>query len=151
MATHQFSASALIHAPAQDIYAIFADYHEGHPHILPKPPFVSLTVEQGGTGAGTVIRLQMRMLGQLQTLRGVVSEPDPGRILAETYDNGYITSFTVEPRGDGQQSYVTIATELSGRAGVLGALEGWFVARLLRPVYVRELAQVAAFVAARAV
>jgi len=151
MSTHQFSASALIQAPPQALYAIFADYHEGHPQILPKPPFVSLAVEQGGTGAGTVFRLQMRVLGQLQTLRGVVSEPDPGRVLAETYDNGYVTTFTVEPRGDGQQAYVTITTEITGRAGMLGALEAWLVARLLRPVYVKELGQLAAFVATHAV
>jgi len=149
MATHQFSASALIQAPPQDLYAIIADYHQGHPQILPKPPFVSLEVEEGGTGAGTVIRVQMRVLGQLQTFRSVVTEPESGRVLVETNDNGYVTTFTVEPRADGQQAYVTIATEISGRAGILGALERRFVTRLLRPVYVKELEQLAAVAATR--
>jgi hypothetical protein len=150
MAAHQFSASALIHAPAQDLYAIIADYHQGHPQILPKPPFVSLVVEQGGIGTGTVIRVYMRVLGQLQSFCSVVTEPEPGRVLVETNDNGYITTFTVEPRADGQHAYVTIATEITGRAGVLGALERWFVTRLLRPVYVKELGQLAAVAATRA-
>jgi hypothetical protein len=150
MATHRFSASALIHAPPQNLYAIIADYHQGHPQILPKPPFVSLAVEQGGTGTGTVIRVHMRALGQLQTFRAVVTEPEPGRILMETNDNGYITTFTVEPRADGQHAYVTIATEITGRAGVLGALERWFVTWLLRPVYVKELGLLAAVAATRA-
>ncbi len=150
MAAHQFSASALIDAPPQQLYALIADYRQGHPLILPKPPFVSLAVEQGGVGAGTVIRVEMRVLGQLQTFRSVVTEPDPGRVLVETNDNGYVTTFTVDPRSDGRQAYVTIATEMSGRMGILGALERWFVARLLRPVYVKELAQLAAVAAARA-
>lgn len=150
MATHQFSASALIDAPPQDLYAIIADYHHGHPKILPKPPFVSLAVEEGGTGTGTVIRVDMRVLGQLQTFRSVITEPEPGRVLVETNDNGYVTTFTVEPRAEEQQAYVTIATEITGRAGVLGALERWFVTWLLRPVYVRELEQLAAVAATRA-
>jgi hypothetical protein len=150
MATHRFSAAALIHAPPQDLYAIIADYHEGHPQILPKPPFVSLAVEQGGMGTGTVIRVHMRVLGQLQTFRAVVTEPEPGHILMETNDNGYVTTFTVEPRADGQHAYVTIATEITGRSGVLGAVERWFVTWLLRPVYVKELEQLAAVAATRA-
>src|SRR5688500_9099663 len=96
MAAQQVSASALMHAPPQAVYAIIADYHHGHPQILPKPPFVSLAVEQGGTGAGTVIRVHMRVLGQLHMVRAVVTEPEPGRVLVETNDNGSVTTFTVE-------------------------------------------------------
>lgn len=70
-------------------------------------------------------------------------EPEPGRVLVETNDNGYVTTFTVEPRADGQHTYVTIATEITGPGGVLGALQRWFVTRLLRPVYVKELEQLA--------
>ena len=62
MAGNDLSASAVIHAPAADLYAIIADYERGHPRILPKPPFVSLAVEEGGIGAGTVIRVHMRVL-----------------------------------------------------------------------------------------
>ncbi len=82
--------------------------------------------------------------------RAVITEPEPGRVLVETNDNGYVTTFTVEPRADGQQAYVTIATEMAGRAGILGALERWLASRLLRPVYVKELEQLAAVAAKRA-
>lgn len=149
MTTHQFSASALIQAPAQDVYAIIADYHHGHPRIIPKPPFASLEVEEGGTGAGTVIQVGMRVLGQLQTIRAVVTEPEPGRVLVEANDNGYVTTFTVEPREEGQHAYVTIGTEMNGRSGILGALERWFVTRLMRPTFVKELEQLAAVAAER--
>lgn len=147
MQPHRFSASALIEAPAQQLYDIIADYHHGHPRILPQPPFVSLAVEQGGVGAGTVIRVEMRALGRLQTFRAVVTEPVPGRVLVETNDTGYITTFTVEPRAEGRQAYVTIATEMAGRAGLWSALERWFVTRLMQPVYVKELEQLAAVAA----
>ncbi len=141
MATHRFSVSAHIHAPPQLLYAIIADYQQRHPQILPKPPFVSLTVEQGGIGAGTVIHVQMRVLGRQQSFRAVVSEPEPGRVLVETNDNGYRTTFTVDPRAHSQQAEVTIATEISGR---VNPLERWLVTWLLRPVYRKELAQLAA-------
>lgn len=45
----------------------------------------------------------------------------------------------MEPRAAGRHAQVTITTELGGRTGVVGALERWFVTRLLRPVYVKEL------------
>jgi len=144
MTTNQFSASALIEAPAPMLYDIIADYHHGHPAILPKPPFVALEVEQGGTGEGTVVRVDMKVMGRLQTFRATITEPEPGRVLVETNDTGYVTTFTVEPRAEGQHGYVTISTDLNGHGGIFGALERWFVKRLLRPVYVRELEQLAA-------
>lgn len=66
MAKHSVSASALISAPAQRVYDLIADYHNGHPRILPKPYFISLEVEQGGYGAGTVINFQMKLMGRIQ-------------------------------------------------------------------------------------
>lgn len=150
MAAYRFSVSALISAAPQDLYAILADYHQGHPAILPRPPFVSLTVEEGGRGAGTIIRVHMRVMGKLQTFRAVVTEPEPGRVLVEQNDDGYVTTFTVDPRAEGRQAYVTITTEITGRAGMRGTLERWFVSRLLRPVYVKELALLQAVATTRA-
>ncbi len=64
---------------------------------------------------------------------------------------GYVTTFTVEPRADGQHAHVTIATEITGRGGVLEALERWFVTRFLHPVYVKELEQLATVAGAQVV
>jgi uncharacterized protein YndB with AHSA1/START domain len=144
MAQHTISASALIPAPPHQVYTIIADYREGHPHILPKPHFVSLTVEQGGVGAGTVIRFQMRLLGQTRTFRAAITEPEPGKVLVETdIQTGAMTSFAVEPRDDAQHTAVTITTTTTVREGLLGLLEAWLATRLLRPIYVQELAQLA--------
>lgn len=140
MTPFEFSASALVHATPEDVYALIADYHDGHTRIIPRPPFVALEVEEGGIGSGTVIRVGIRMLGKVVHYRAVVSEPEPGRVLVETNENGYETSFTVEPHADGRQSFVTIATKMPPRRGIGGALERWLMPRVLRPMYIRELA-----------
>ena len=48
------AVSARINAPATKVYPILADYHNHHPNILPRAYFTELTVEEGGTGEGTV-------------------------------------------------------------------------------------------------
>lgn len=144
MATNRVSASAVIPAPAEKVYGIIANYRNGHPHILPKPYFVSLEVVEGGMGAGTVIDFSMKLLGRTQDFRATVSEPEPGRVLVETNDTGSVTSFTVDPQ-PGATCRVTIVTETTVRDGIGGKIEGWLTNRLLQPIYEKELAQLAAF------
>jgi polyketide cyclase/dehydrase/lipid transport protein len=144
MPQHAISAAALIPSSPQQVYSIIADYCDGHPRILPKPHFVSLIVEQGGVGAGTVIRFQMRLMGRNQTFRAAITEPEPGRVLVETdLQTGATTTFVVEPRDDARHAEVTITTMISVREGLLGGLEAWLTTRLLRPIYIRELVQLA--------
>lgn len=144
MSEYRFEASQQIAAPAALVYGIIADYENGHPHILPQPYFEGLRVDEGGVGAGTKITFQARLMGRRQTMRAVISEPEPGRVLAETDpERGAVTTFTVDPRENGQQAFVTISTALKVGSGPLGRLKGWMAARLLRPIYVKELAQLA--------
>lgn len=143
------SASRLVSAPAARIYAVLADYRTGHPSILPPRYFGPIEVLAGGVGAGTEIRFVMRMLGTRQTLRGVVSEPDPGHILCETYpDSGTVTTFTVTPAHPSSQTTVTIATGLPTRPGLRGWIERRFAARYLRRVFAAELERLASAVEA---
>jgi len=137
---HLITASAVIPARRDRVYALIANYHDGHPRIIPKQ-FSGLVVEQGGIGAGTVIRFQMSVLGRKQTFRAAVTEPEPGRVLVETDldANGAITTFTVDQGPAPADSRVTISTELRVRTGFLGILEKAFSTLLLRPIYVREL------------
>jgi hypothetical protein len=143
MTTQSFSVSALIPAPPARVCGIIADYHHGHPRILPKPAFESLVVEPGGLGAGTVVRVQMRLLAQRQAFRATVTEPASGRVLVETNHTGYITTFTVVPRANGEHAQVTFSSETPARPGVLAIFERWLVRQLLRPVYRKELALLA--------
>src|ERR1051325_1675873 len=145
MAKHSLATSKLISSPAQRIYDLIADYRHGHPRILPKPYFVSLEVEQGGYGAGTVIDFQMQLLGRIQSFHSTITEPDPGHILVETDMNtGAITTFTVEPHLEGQEAFVTITTTTNVPDGIVGTIQGWLTSQLLRPIYLKELDQLAA-------
>jgi hypothetical protein len=145
MTRQRIAVSKLIVAPPARIYSIIADYEHGHQRILPRPPFVSMTVTRGGFGAGTEFDLVMRVLGRLQSYRGVVAEPEPGRTIVERYvGTSMVTSFTIEPREQGRSSEVTIATESDGRDGLLGVVGRWLAARVLSPVYGRELERLAA-------
>jgi hypothetical protein len=137
-------ASAEMDAPPARVYAIIADYHNGHPHILPKQ-FRNLTVEKGGVGAGTIIRFEVRALGQTQRFRAFVTEPEPGRVLVEenVEPAPSKTTFLVEERPGGRGTRVTFTTEMTSRPGPLGALERFVSTRLMKKMYAEELALLA--------
>lgn len=61
--------SELIAATAPRIYERLADYRDGHPHILPPRYFRNLVVEQGGRGAGTIIRFEFLLGNQAYRCR----------------------------------------------------------------------------------
>lgn len=124
-------------APAGAVYALLADYHDGHPRILP-PAFSNLTVLGGGTGAGTEIRFTMTLGGRKQLVAASVDEPEPGRVLTETYpDRGAVTSFTVDPVGN--QSRVRIETSWEASRGLAGLIERLIMPRLFHNLYAEEL------------
>jgi hypothetical protein len=141
---HIITASALIPARRERVYSILSNYKDGHPRILPKQ-FRELIVEQGGIGAGTVIRFQMSVFGKKQTFRAAITEPEPGRVLVETNldANSAVTTFIVDPGTAPADSRVTISTELPVRSGLAGFLEKKLATVLLRPIYLRELANLA--------
>jgi Polyketide cyclase / dehydrase and lipid transport len=132
-------ASRTIEAPAADLYGILADYREGHPGILPRPPFGELRVEQGGRGEGTEIYFTMTSFGKVRSMRARISEPQPGRVLVETgVGVDLTTTFTVDPIGPGSAT-VTIATEWSSPIS-RAWIERLIAPRFLRGVFARELA-----------
>ena len=141
---HFITASAVIPARRERVYSILANYKDGHPRILPRQ-FRDVIVEQGGMGAGTIIRFQMSLLGKKQTYRAAITEPEPGRVLVETYlePDGAVTTFVVDPGTAPADSRVTISTELAVRSGFAGLLEKQISTLLLRPIYEKELANLA--------
>src|SRR5688572_25527730 len=99
------TASKRIPAPADIIYEILADYRTKHVLILPKPYFLSLDVEEGGVGEGTIVNFKMRLLGRTQSFRSLITEPVPGRTLLETDLNaGISTRFDLASLASGQQT-----------------------------------------------
>lgn len=141
MAPARFSMERTIPAAPEALYALLADYREGHPGILP-PAFSDYAVLEGGVGAGTHIRFQFTVAGRPRSMEGRVSEPEPGRVLEETYADGSITRFIVDPAGQG--SHLRIETDWDAR-GLTSFVERLLVPRLLGPIYREELDLIAAW------
>lgn len=137
MAEVRVAAEGNVGAPAATVYRYIADYKEHHPKFLP-PAFSGFQVEQGGVGAGTVVRFTLTAGRRVRAYRMQVAEPEPGRVLTEK-DTGssLVTSFTVTPAGE--QSTVRIETAWQGAGGVGGVFERLFAPRVLRGLYADEL------------
>ena len=144
---HVIAATAEMRGDARRVYEILADYKEGHQRILP-PQFQRLQVERGGYGEGTVIRVEMKLLGATRTFRAAITEPKPGRVLveADVERDGPVTTFTVERLPGSGWSRVKIETVVQVRKGLLGRFERWMATHLLRPIYDRELEMLSAAV-----
>ena len=136
MSTIRVSAESDISAPAERVYRVLSNYRDHHPKILP-PAFSNFVVEQGGVGAGTVMRFDMTTMGRTQSARHRVEEPEPGRVLREIdLDRDLQTTFTVTPKGDG--SNVRIDT-VWNEDGLMGQVMRVLAPRLLGPIYREEL------------
>ena len=86
-------------------------------------------------------RARVQGKGLLAT-EGVVSVPDPGRVIVETYPREQmVTTFTVDPEGDGAR--LTIATSIPARTPFTAGLEERVLRRLLEPIYAEEFALIA--------
>lgn len=139
MSLIRVEARAEIDAPPSAVYGLFADYRNGHPTILPRPPFLGLEVQQGGVGAGTRIVVRLRSMGVSRVMRMEVTEPEPGRVLMEIETaTNTVTTFTVDSLDGGRRSQVTIRTEWPPR-GFAGLLERLFMPPLLHRLYMKEL------------
>jgi hypothetical protein len=147
MNRYEVEFSALIEAPAAQIYAIISDYHDGHPAILPARYFSDMKVTAGGRGAGTQITVTMNVFGVKSLYQMTVSEPEPGRILQEEDPvAGVVTTFTVDPTEAGAR--VTITTSARAANGLRGQLEKLMNPAIMRRIYREELDQLARVVRA---
>ena len=145
------TATGLVRAPADRVYALLADYRYHHPRIVPPEYFTELHVEQGGRGAGTRIRIRMRVLGVVREFIHLVREPEPGRVLEEVDTEGTTTTtFRVEPIEDGAGARVTIETRFQVQPGIRGMIARALTAMLLRRIYHRELARLDEYAQSRA-
>ncbi len=137
MATLRIRAERSMAAPPERVYRCIADYRTHHPKFLP-PAFSQFRVEQGGVGAGTEIRFHLNAGGRTRQYHGHVTEPEPGRVLAEQYADGGVTTFTVTPEGSGSRVRIETTAEATGISGVVARV---LAPRLLRPLFTDELAR----------
>lgn len=134
--------AATLNARPQDVYATIADYHNGHPRIVPPETFSDIQVEQGGYGEGTIIRFKMKVLGVVQEFHQCVTEPEPGRVLVEQgidSPQNEITTFTVMPVENGQKSHVEITTTMNASPGIRGIMERLVISTVNPRIYRKEL------------
>ncbi len=147
MATLHASAEHVIDAPIDVIYNCIADYNQHHAHILPKE-FSDLRVESGGgVGDGTVITFKAKAWGVTQAYRATVSEPQPGRVLVETNDDGSFSTFTLDAVPGGVK--VTIETTFTTSTGLKGLMERLLARRTMESMYARELANLESYAKSR--
>jgi hypothetical protein len=135
----RMSAERVMDVPAEVVYHLISDYSEHHrdaPEGFLPPQFADLVVEQGGVGAGTVVRFTSNLGGRSETVTASITEPEPGRVLVET-SPGVETTFTVEPVGD-RRARVRFDTILEA-GGVKGLIARLLAPGLLRPVYADEM------------
>jgi uncharacterized membrane protein len=144
--------SDIIDAPAGKVYEVLADYKVGHQRILPGEHFSDFVVESGGKGAGTVIRFNMVSGGRKTPMRMRVSEPHPGRMLAErdlTPGSDLVTHSSVTPAGGGK-SRVKIATEWTVPGGLTGLMQRLLYPLAMRRIYRKELHRLAEYMRGKA-
>ena len=141
-------AALVIDARPEELYAVVSDYRVGHPAILPKEYFTKgLTVEQGGSGAGTILHSSVSVMGREFPFRQMVTEPEPGRVIVETdLDTGQYSTFTFDALNGGKQTRVTISSEFPLSKGLMGVMERLTKASMARKMFARELQNLAAYV-----
>ena len=136
-----FSTSQFIPASPGQVFHLLDDYEHGHWRVLP-PAFSDYRVLEGGFGAGTRIAFSLKTGGSTRETEGIVTVPDPGRVIVETYPREQmVTTFTVDPASEGAQ--LTIATSIPARTAFTAPLEERILRRLLEPIYTREFALIA--------
>ena len=138
MGTVQAQAERVVDATPEQVYALIADYRDGRRKVLPES-FAEYRVEQGGTGAGTVVAYTLHAARRQRPYRLAVSEPDPGRILHEADTTSSFTQdWTVEPEEPGR-SRVRISCSWQGAGGIGGFFERTFAPKGVRRLYEQVL------------
>lgn len=99
------AAEAAIDAPASTILAVLRHFDGQHRRILPAA-FSNLVIEEGGIGAGTVMRFDLTLGGRTSGARARVEEPAPGVIEEHLIGREMVTTFTVSPDGAGARTRI---------------------------------------------
>ena len=127
-----------VSASPEQVMALLADYRQGRPRIL-TDNYVDYTVEQGGQGAGTVVRYTFRAARRERRVRLQVETPDPETIVETDTNSSLVTTWRVTPEAGGSASRVRLLTTWQGAGGLGGFFERTFAPRGLRRVYAQVL------------
>ena len=114
---------------------------DGHPHILPRPPFGALVVESGGRGAGTAFTAQSRQGVKMNTHPLSVTQAGPGRVLVgkDMDPQSDLGGTFTGGAGPGGHSRVTSPSRWT-RGGGRALIERLLIAPRAVPIYRKEIA-----------
>lgn len=119
-----------IDASVDDVRAFLTDY-ERRPQILPEN-FRDYTVEEGGTGTGTVVTYRMKAGPRERTYRMRVEAADD-RVTESDEESSFVTTWGLSPTDGG--TLVRLESTWEGGSGIGGFFERLFAPSGLRRVY----------------
>lgn len=138
MKGYQVTVERTIDAAHPRVYQVVVDMEE-HRHILPKQ-FESLDVLRGGTGAGTIFRLNMNVMGNRSSLEMTITEPVPERIVQEADEKaGVTTTWELTPLDGGKRCRIRLTSNFRGKPGFSGMMERLVTPPVIRSIYRQEL------------
>ena len=138
-------AEGAVAAPPAEVFAFLTDYRR-RPEILPTN-YQDYRVEEGGAGAGTVVRYRFKAGPRERDYRVRAETPDAGTLVERDLGSTLVTTWRVIPAGEG--SRVRVETEWQGASGVGGFFERTFAPKALSRVHTDTLSRLATAVAAR--
>lgn len=136
----QVSASAEreIAATPEDVYAFLRDYRDQRPRILPSN-YVDYQVEEGGVGAGTVVRYRLQAGRRERQYRMQVTEVRSHTLTETDTDSSLVTDWTLHPAGG--KTRVRVESRWQGASGIGGFFERRFAPAGLRRIFDDMLAR----------
>lgn len=126
-------AERRIHAPAEAVRTVIADYQESRPKILTEH-YRDYQVAEGGTGAGTVVRWKLQATSKrVRDVNASVSEPEPGTLVETDTNSSMVTTWTI--READEATLVRIETSWDGAGGIGGFFERTFAPKGLKRIH----------------
>jgi hypothetical protein len=130
-------AGRVIAAPPAQVRDLLLDYREGRPRIL-TGNYQEYAVEEGGRGAGTLVRYRFKAGPRERWYRMRVETAGDDSITERDLESSLTTVWTLRPAAGGGSTDVRIETSWQGAGGVGGFFERTFAPRALSGVY-REM------------
>jgi hypothetical protein len=125
----------VVPATPDEVYAAISDYKEKRPRMLTSN-FKDYAVEKGGRGKGTIVRYNLHAARRERPYHIRVEEPVKGQVLTESdLNSSLVTTWTLQPVNNGQQTKVRVASEWLGGNGIGGFFERAFAPLGLRRIY----------------
>ncbi len=132
----------VVNARPEEVYAFLKDYTR-RPQILTEN-YLNYKVEQGGSGAGTVVTYRLHAANRERGYQMQVSEPTQGQALKESdAGSSLVTTWTLLPAENNQKTRVQLTSDWEGGKGIGGFFEKTFAPLGLRRIYTEILGKLA--------